>query len=80
MTFLLSIARQNDEWSSLKLLVKIQSLNDSLLNSLKKSSTVLLIPCSRDIVGDQPKLVIRLISNCFLGVPSGLELSHMISP
>ena len=43
------------------------------------SSSVFLIPSSRDIFGLHPKVFIFFVLSCFLGVPSGLDLSHKIS-
>ena len=45
-----------------------------------KSLIALLIPSFKLTLGNQPKSFILLISNNFLGVPSGLDLSHKISP
>ena len=39
-----------------------------------------LIPSTRLILGVQPNFIILEMSSCFLGVPSGLELSQTIFP
>ena len=41
---------------------------------------VSFIPLSMSIFGDHPNFKILDISNCFLKVPSGVVVSHLISP
>jgi len=65
---------------SYRLLIKVQDQRSARIGLCKKSSYARRIPASNSVLYVHPRAVSFEISSNFLGVPSGLEMSHSIRP
>ena len=75
LTTWLAFANHAYCWVPYKNIIFSSQPNDSA-----QSSIVILIPSLKLILGLQPRSVNNRISNLFLDVPFGLDISHFISP